>query len=96
MTTETATILKTPILTSTKNKLSELQKERGHRNPGETIEYLLGGTTMDVIDTLSDDAMDVLNNHMTECDFDDRHLALQDLLMEFRDEYLGRGGRNWE
>ena len=81
---DVAVNLQTPILKSVRDRLKELQEEHGHDNAGETIAFLLDGEMM-----LSDEAARVIEDWRDAHGFETNYLALQDLLLEFRDRYLG-------
>ena len=82
--------LQTPILQSVKDQLYELKDRRGHGNTGETI-----GDLLDCKLPISDEAVKVIDDWMNAHGFETRYLALQDLLLEFRDMYLGEKAKKY-
>jgi len=84
--TDIAVTLQTPIMKSVKLRAQEIQEEHGHENLGETFGWLI--EAYGDVGAISTEAKEVLVRWMEVHDFNSIGEALQDLLLEFRDQYL--------
>jgi len=84
---EIGVTLQTPILKSVRTRAQEIQEEHGHENLGETIGWLIDA--YGDVAAISTESKEVLVRWMEVHDFNSLGEALQDLLLEFQDQYLG-------
>lgn len=83
---EIGVTLQTPILKSVRTRAQEIQEEHGHENLGETFGWLIDA--YGDVAAISTESKEVLVRWMEVHKFGSLGEALQDLLLEFRDQYL--------